>query len=132
MAETFFKGRIATFDQGAIAKIRSGEIRVIDGNRRPIESFAKAGVRFGDGVEPFDDVILATGFEPRLEEFLADPELLGPVLWWKAYPLTDGRSRSCVYPSIFFPGFDRSPLGGNGLGRWGFEAGERIAEALAG
>ena len=130
MAETFLKGRIPTFDQGAIGKIRNGEIRVIDGNLRPIESFAEEGVRFGDGVEPFDDVILATGFEPRIEEFLADSELLGPVRWWKSYPLTDGRCRSRVRPSIFFPGFDQSPLGGNGLGRWGYEVGERIAEGL--
>jgi indole-3-pyruvate monooxygenase len=132
MAETFFKGRIATFDQGAIGKIRSGEIQVIDGNQRPIECFVEEGIRFGDGVQRFDDVILATGFEPRLEEFLADGELLGPVRWWKSYPLTDGRSRSRVHPSIFFPGFDLSPLGGNGLGRWGFEVGERIAEELRG
>ena len=87
-------------------------------------------MRFGGGAEPFDDVILATGFEPRLEEFLDVPELLGPVLWWKSHPLTDGRSRSTVHPSIFFPGFDRTPLGGQSLGRWGFEVGERIAEAL--
>ena len=132
MAELFFKGRIATFDQGAIPKIRSGEIRVIDGNRRPIEGFVEEGIRFGDGAEPFDDVILATGFEPRLEDFIADGELLGPVRWWKSYPLTDGRCRSRVYPSIFFPGFDQTPLGGHSLGRWGYEVAERIAEGLRG
>jgi indole-3-pyruvate monooxygenase len=132
MAETFLRGRIATFDVGAIAKIRSGRIHVIDGNQRPIERFLEAGVRFGDGVQRFDDVILATGFQPHLEEFLADPELLGPVRWWKSYPLTDGRCRSRVYPSVFFPGFDQSPLGGSGLGRWGFEVAERIAESLRG
>jgi indole-3-pyruvate monooxygenase len=130
MAELAETGRIPTFDQGAIAKIRSGAIRVIDGNRRPIESFTEAGIRFGDGDEPFDDVVFATGFEPGLEEFLDVPELLGPVLWWKSYPLTDGRSRSRIHPSIFFPGFDRTPLGGHSLGRWGWEVGERIAEAL--
>jgi hypothetical protein len=31
--------------------------------------------------------------------------------------LIDGRSRSRVDPSIFFPGFDRTPLGGHSLGR---------------
>src|SRR5262245_14084411 len=132
MAETFLKARIPTFDVGAIAKIRSGEIRVIDGNQRPIEGFVEEGVRFGDGAEPFDDVILATGFEPRLEDFVADGELLGPVRRWKSYPLTDGRCRSRVYPSIFFPGFDPTPLGGHGLGRSGWEVAERIAEGLAG
>jgi indole-3-pyruvate monooxygenase len=132
MAETFLKGRIPTFDVGAIPKIRSGEIRVIDGNQRPIEGFVEDGVRFGDGAERFDDVILATGFEPRVEEFLADGELLGPVRWWKTYPLTDGRGRSRVVPSIFFPGFDPTPLGGHGLGRSGWETAERIAEGLRG
>lgn len=132
MAETFLKGRIPTFDVGAIAKIRSGAIRVIDGNQRPIEGFVEEGVRFGDGVEAFDDVILATGFEPRVEEFIDDRELLGPVRWWKTYPLTDGRGRSRVYPSIFFPGFDQTPLGGHGLGRSGWEVAERITEALRG
>jgi len=130
MAELYHAGRIPTFDQGAIGKIRSGAIRVVDGNRRPLEAFTEDGVRFGDGAERFDDVVLATGFEPHLEEFLDAPGLLGPVLWWKSYPLTDGRSRSRVHPSIFFPGFDRTPLGGQSLGRWGFEVGERIAEAL--
>jgi indole-3-pyruvate monooxygenase len=131
MAELYHAGRIPTFDQGAIAKIRSGAIRVIDGNLRPIEAFTEEGVRFGGGAERFDDVVFATGFEPRLEDFVDVPELLGPVLFWKSYPLTDGRSRSRVVPSAFFPGFDRTPLGGHSLGRWGVEVGERIAEALA-
>jgi indole-3-pyruvate monooxygenase len=130
MAELAETGRIPTFDQGAIPKIRSGAIRVIDGNRRPIECFTEDGMRFGDGAEAFDDVVLATGFEPGLEQFLDVPGLLGPVLWWKRYPLTDGRSRSRVHPSVFFPGFDRTPLGGHSLGRWGWEVGERIAEDL--
>lgn len=130
MAETFHAGRIATFDQGAIPKIRSGAIRVVDGNAHPLRGLAEDGVRLGDTVMPFDDVVLATGFEPRLEDFVADPELLGPVLQWERYPLTDGRCRSRIHPSIF-PGFDRTPLGGHSLGRWGWEVGERIAEALA-
>jgi indole-3-pyruvate monooxygenase len=130
MAETFSKGRIPTFDVGAIRHIKSGAIRVIDGNARPIESFTADGVRFGDGDERFDDVVLATGYEPRVEEFVAVPELLGAVREWTRFPITDGRSRSTVVPSIWFPGFDRSPLGGHSLGRWGWEAGEAMAEAL--
>lgn len=132
MHETFYKGRIPTFDQGTIAQIRSGAIRVIDGNRRPIESFTEDGIRFGDGAESFDAVILATGFQPRLEEFVADADLLGPVREWKHYPLTDGRSRSVVAPALWFPGFDRTPLGGWSLGRWGWEAGEAMATQLRG
>jgi indole-3-pyruvate monooxygenase len=130
MEETFRKGRIPTFDQGAIPLIRRGAIRVIDGNVRPIVAFEEEGVRLGDEVECLDSVIFATGFEPGLDEFIADPELLGPVRFAQLVPLTDGRTRSRVYPSIFFPSFEISPLGGISLGRFGWEAGERIADAL--
>jgi indole-3-pyruvate monooxygenase len=131
MSELYHTGRIPTFDVGAVPLIQSGAIRVIDGNERPLEGLAEDGAQLAGRVEPFDDVVLATGFEPGLEEFLDVPELLGPVLWWKRHPLTDGRCRSRVHPSIFFPGFDRTPLGGLSLGRWGWEVGERMAEALA-
>ena len=129
-AQTFFRGRIPTFDVGAIAKIKSGAIRVIDGNTRPLDAFTEEGVRFGDGAERFDAVIFATGFDPALDAFIADAELLGPVRWHPLLPLTDGRSRSRVHPSIFFPGFDVTPLGGVSLGYWGYEAGEQIAALL--
>ena len=75
-------------------------------------------------------MILATGFDPALDEFIADAELLGPVRWHPLLPLTDGRSRSRIHPSIFFPGFDVTPLGGVSLGYWGYEVGERIAAEL--
>ena len=131
-AQTFLRGRIPTFDVGAIREIRSGAIRVIDGNARPIERFDEEGVRFAGELERFDAVVFATGFDPALDEFIADGELLGPVRWHSRLPLTDSRSRSRVYPSIFFPGFDTTPLGGVSLGYWGHEVGERIAGALAG
>lgn len=128
MAETFFAARIPTFDQGTIAKIRSGAIEVIDGTVHPLDGLGARGVELGGTTRPFDDVILATGFAPGLEAFIADGELLGG----NGRPLTDGRCRSRVHPSIFFPGFDVTPLGGLGLGRWGWEVGDRIAEALGG
>lgn len=130
--ETFWKGRIPVYDVGTIAMIRKGRIRVVDGNERPIEAFTETGVRFGDGDERFDGVVLATGFRPKLEEFLAEPRMLGRVRWMEQGPLTNLRSRSTVFPSAFFPGFDVSPIGGLSLGRWGWEAGEEIARALAG
>ena len=130
-AETFLRGRIPTFDVGAIRKIRSGAIRVVDGNQRPLLGFEERGVRLGDALERYDAVIFGTGFDPGLEEFIADTELLGPVRWHPLLPLTDLRSRSRIHPSIFFPGFDTTPLGGTSLGYWGYEVGERIAESLA-
>ena len=129
--ETVTNGRIPVFDIGAIGAIRKGAIRVIDGNERALESFTEKGVRFRGGEEAFDAVILATGFEPRLEEFIATPELLGIGRWNRLLPATDGRSRSTVYPSAFFPGFDITPNGGWSLGPFGWEAGETIA-ALVG
>jgi indole-3-pyruvate monooxygenase len=127
--EVYATGRIPVFDVGAIRAIRKGTIRIIDGNARPIERFTEKGVRFRDGERPFDAVVLATGFEPRLEEFVA-PELLGVGRWGKLLPITDRRSRSTVHPSAFFPGFDVSVNGGHSLGLWGWECGEKIAAEL--
>lgn len=128
--EMMVKGRVAVFDQGAIPLIRSGTIRIIDGNVRPIRALTAGGVRFGDGEEPFDAVILATGFRASLD-FLDEPERLlardddrGQVL-----PITDGRCRSAVEPTLFFPGFDLSAIGGFSLGRWGWEIGRTLARA---
>lgn len=124
--------RIPVMDVGAIARIRDGSLRVIDGNVRAIRGLTAGGVRFTDGEEPFDDVILATGYEPGLERFIEQTELLDGARGHGRWPVTDGRSRSTVRPSVFFPGFDMSPLGGVSLGRWGWEAGDRIVEEIEG
>jgi hypothetical protein len=75
-------------------------------------------------------VILATRFRASLD-FLDEPERLlapdedrGLVL-----PFTDGRCRSAIEPTLFFPGFDLSAIGGFSLGRWGWEIGRIIARA---
>jgi len=129
--ETALYGRIPTFDVGAMKYIRNRRIEVIDGNARLIRCFAEGGVELGDRVEHFDVVIFATGFHPGLEEFIADKELLGASRNFAAnFPLTDNRCRSRIDPSMFFPGFDPTPIGGLSLGRWGWEVGERIADEL--
>ena len=128
--DTYLNNRIPTFDQGTISAIKRGDVRVIDGNERPINGFVSDGVELGDRVETFDDVILATGYEPGLEEFIAEETLLAPALGYAAYPRTDGRCRSSVDPTLFFPGFDRTPLGGFSLGRWGWEIADVMAAAL--
>jgi len=128
MLETFMTGRIPVFDQGAIRLIRQRAIRIVDGNLRPILTFTRDGVQLGSSAERFDTVLLATGFEPRLGEFIDDHQtLLGTVRWRRNFPLTDGRCRSRPVSSAFFPGFDQSVNGGLSLGRWGWEVGERIA-----
>ncbi len=128
--ETFALGRIPTFDVGAIDEIHSGRIRVIDGNLRPLEGFEEMGVRLGGDRERFDAVVLATGFQPKLEDFV-EGKLLGPLRWLARTALTDYRCRSTVYPSAFFPGFDVTPIGGQSLGRWGWEVGTQIAAELS-
>ncbi len=127
-----YEERLPVMDVGAIERIRDGSIRVIDGNVRAIRGLTSRGVQFSDVEEAFDDIILATGYEPGLEHLLADKELLGPSHgrpWW---PRTDGRCRSTVRPAMFFPGFDVTPLGGVSLGRWGWEIGGIIAGELQG
>jgi hypothetical protein len=126
-----YEHRLPVMDVGTIARIRDGSLRVIDGNARPIRGLVAGGVALGDREEPFDDVLLATGYEPGLEHVLGETELLGPRHGCRFWPITDGRCRSTVRPSVFFPGFDPTPLGGVSLGRWGWEVGERIAAELA-
>jgi indole-3-pyruvate monooxygenase len=132
MTEMYIRGRVPVFDQGAIGAIQAGRLAVVDGRQRPITALVPDGVQLGDAREPFDAVVLATGFEPGLEDLLEDHERL--VAWDSGFghplPITDGASRSTVEPTLFFPGFETSALGGLGLGRWGWEAGEAIARAI--
>jgi putative flavoprotein involved in K+ transport len=125
-----YEHRLPVMDVGAIPRIRDGRIRVIDGNVRPIRGFTPAGVALGDREERFDEVVLATGYEPGLEQLLGDTELLAPRHGHPHWPVTNGRCRSRVRPSVFFPGFDPTPLGGISLGRWGWEVGDVIASEL--
>ena len=57
-------GKTPVIDVGTLARIKRGEIVVHPG----IERFHAKGVRFVDGSdEPFDAVILATGYEAQVE-----------------------------------------------------------------
>jgi cation diffusion facilitator CzcD-associated flavoprotein CzcO len=58
------EGRTPVIDVGTLAAIRRGDIAVRPG----IECFSATGVRFSSGVEePFDSVILATGYQALVE-----------------------------------------------------------------
>lgn len=103
-----------------------------DPNTQPIVRLTSKGVVLGEEERRFDSVVLATGFEPGLDDFLTDTDRL---LYWnpdmrRRMPLTDGRSRSLPEPSLFFPGFDLSASGGLSLGLWGVETAEAIAREL--
>ncbi len=89
-------GRVPVLDVGAVAKIRAGEIKV----RGAIARFSRDGVVFAEeGAEPFEAIVLATGFRPDLRALLPDaPETLDaegrPVI-------SDGPSSA---PGLYFIG----------------------------
>ncbi|WP_291213818.1 NAD(P)/FAD-dependent oxidoreductase [Hydrogenophaga sp.] len=58
-------GKTPVIDVGTVARIKRGDIQVYPG----IETLLHGGVRFADGTEhPFDTVLLATGYDPALNE----------------------------------------------------------------
>jgi cation diffusion facilitator CzcD-associated flavoprotein CzcO len=84
------QGRVPLIDVGTLALLASGQAEVRPG----IERFTETGVVFEGGREdPFDAVVLATGFKPRLDELVQLPALdesgsprgesleLAPGLW---------------------------------------------------
>ncbi|SFS01705.1 Predicted flavoprotein CzcO associated with the cation diffusion facilitator CzcD [Dyella sp. OK004] len=124
-------GKIPLLDIGTVARIRDGSIKVRGG----IERFTREGVVFATSpqpagepaAEPFDAVILATGFRPDLHPLLPDaPDTLD----------AQGRPRVTGQPSgatgLFFCGQHPSPTGQ--LREIGIEARRiaRLARALVG
>lgn len=130
--QTHNLGRESWYDSGTAREIQAGNIRVIDGTVDAIEGFTAKGLRFTGGERHYDSIIFATGFQPQLEAFIDDAE--GLLEWDNLrrclMPKTDGRCRSVVHPSLFFPGFDETPNGGMSLGLWGAEVADRVADEL--
>ncbi|HEX6132761.1 MAG TPA: NAD(P)/FAD-dependent oxidoreductase [Longimicrobiales bacterium] len=89
---------------GLVDEIRAGRVRVRPG----IDAFTAGGVRFTDGAEEsFDDVILATGFQPALG-------ILGNAVRRDArgFALRSDRVRSADHPDLFFVGHNYDSRGG--------------------
>jgi len=96
-------GRVPVLDIGALAKIRAGEIAVRGGVAR----FGPRNATFEDGkCEPFDAVILATGFKPDLRGLLPDAK---GVLDASGRPLVS--DRATAEPGLYFVGAIASPTG---------------------
>ncbi len=113
-------GRIPLLDIGTVAAIRAGRIKV----RGDIASLLPKTVVFaGSSPEPFDAVILATGFRPDLRALLPDTR---GVLTASGNPLVSGRPTA--EPGLFFCGAITSPTGQ--LREIGIEA-VRIADTVA-
>jgi len=110
---------IPVVDVGTMAAIRRGTIGV----RPAIDSFSRDAVRFVDGrSEPFDAIVLATGYETGLRAmFDSDPAVLDDG----SYPRAYGHEAA---PGLYFCGFHLVPTGL--LREIGIEA-VRIADHIA-
>jgi cation diffusion facilitator CzcD-associated flavoprotein CzcO len=91
------EGRTPVMDVGTVAAIKAGRIAVRPGP----EAFSPGHVRFTDGrEEPFDAVVLATGFRSAVEEFVTDAEPLFNRHGVPRAPWFEQR------PGLYFLGFD--------------------------
>jgi cation diffusion facilitator CzcD-associated flavoprotein CzcO len=112
-------GRVPLIDIGTLASISDGAIKV----RCGIDRFTPDGVMFTDGTaEPFDAVILATGFRPDLRRLL--PDVQG-VFDRHGMPLVTGQATAA--PGLYFCGQITVPTGQ--LREIGIEA-QRIAGSV--
>ena len=111
-------GRVPLIDIGTLARIRDGAIKLRGG----IARFTTDGAVFADATtEPFDAVILATGFRPDLRRLIPDVEgIFDP----HGMPLVTGRPTAA--PGLYFCGQITVPTGQ--LREIGIEA-ERIARS---
>ncbi len=113
-------GQTPVMDIGTVKRIKTGEIRV----KGPIARLTADAVVFSDGAEErFDDIILATGYRPLVEELVPDHEGLLDANGVPRQVVADGRHRG-----LFFIGFDNYQPGGI-LGTMMAES-ETIAQAV--
>lgn len=120
VAQIRHDARIPLIDVGTIGLIKRGQITVRPG----IERFTEDGVIFTDGKPgKYDAVILATGYRPRVNEFLADALAAHDE---QGTPLSSGRE--APIPGLYFCGYNVSPTGM--LREIALEA-QRISAAIA-
>jgi NADPH-dependent 2,4-dienoyl-CoA reductase/sulfur reductase-like enzyme len=112
-------GRVPLIDVGTLALVRDGQVKIAPG----VERLTETSVVFeGGATEPFDAVVLATGYRPALEDFLPSaPELCDQHGFPRAY--------GEVSPGLHLCGFRPSTRGM--LKEIGIEA-RRIARGITG
>lgn len=114
------RGRIPLIDVGTVRLLRSGNVKVRPG----ISEFTDRGVSFADGsTEEFDAVILATGYRPAVDAFLAEASTVTDE---QGIPRVSGFETG--WPGLYFCGFTVAPTGM--LREIGIEA-KRIAQAIS-
>jgi cation diffusion facilitator CzcD-associated flavoprotein CzcO len=90
-------GKTPVIDVGTLDILKSGHLTVLPG----IERFTPTGVRFTDGREEgFDAVVLATGYQAKVEAFVENTEGLFNELGLPRAPFVP------QHPGLFFLGFD--------------------------
>ena len=114
-------GKTPVIDVGTLERIKRGEIVVHPG----IERFTPTGVRFVDGTEePFDTVILATGYEAQLQHLFPATPLATDANGMPLDVIGQG-----ALAGVYFVGFDiRQP---GGLLRAISAQAQRVAQATA-
>ncbi|MCB0614232.1 MAG: NAD(P)/FAD-dependent oxidoreductase [Phaeodactylibacter sp.] len=116
-------GKTPVIDIGTVDQVKAGKIKVKPG----IECFQEKGARFEDGTEePFDTVILATGYRARLEDFLPFTDGL-----FDSYGIPKEVVGKGKYEGLYFLGFDNYKPGG-GLGVIRLDSEEVVAAIASG
>jgi indole-3-pyruvate monooxygenase len=96
------RARIPLIDVGTIGLIKEGKVAVRPG----IERFTADGVTFAGGAhERFDAVIMATGYQPRVDAFLSDPSSSCDKT---GAPLCSGREAAS---GLYYCGYHVPPTG---------------------
>jgi hypothetical protein len=111
-------GRVPLIDVGTLALVRGGQVKIVPG----VQRFTETSAVFENGAtQPFDAVVLATGYRPALEEFLPSaPELCNA----QGFPRAAGEVR----PGLHLCGFQLSTRGM--LKEIGIEA-QRTAQTIS-
>ena len=93
---------IPLIDIGTMKLIRAGHIDVYSG----VENFAGNRIKFTDGKEAdFDSIILATGYQPRVNSFLQEQSVYDE----NGTPISTGREAGVT--GLYFCGYYVSPTG---------------------
>jgi cation diffusion facilitator CzcD-associated flavoprotein CzcO len=116
------EGHTPVIDVGTLAMIKRGRIGV----RRGIERFTLDGVQFADGrPEPYDAVILATGYRPGLADLFPGVRLEVDANGMPPQPAGTGE-----LAGVFFVGFDVRQPGGllRTIGQQAMQVADQIAK----